>query len=1033
MSAARAGTCPGCRLVYLSKVPAGSPAARGPGNTTTMIQRLAAACRGVFDRLTRRVPPVLLVAALGAIAARAGTWVTALAFAGCPTPPFSLLDLELTFSAESFAAMVRSAIGQGCQVSRGFGPADLLYAVCYGPFLCALYLWAERFRRFPPDADTDGVTAPPDAGLRGPGPASALSSVIVLLPFLAAALDIVAENLPLHHAAAAAERSAVAVAGGVVLIGSVGAALKWTALAIYALGLVLMLLRGPRGIVLWRLRYSVIAVLGGSLAVLVVPQGQDILQRLVEGAHPYWRIVGALAALTGTALVVWYSARVLALVRFARDAEAPRDPWMGFFETQIPRMLGVAVLALAGLAFARAALATGRFAAIAVGAYLLTVLLAHWRSGTVLSWLGRRVLPTEFARDVRFSKRAGRALLAAVGGALIVWPSGTPLRAPDMGVMDPDQTQLRVAAWIALVLAWVLYLFVYHRRDLISRDGRTRAHLQAELAEGYGEDAVPAAPRRAAGAAAVVSAAFFVGFTWWTVPFARALGPLVLVALAVANAVYAGSVLAYLGRWLRLPLVALFIALAVVFSRWNDNHEIRTLRAPLPAGFGSGDSGLSRRYERWIESRSREDPDTVPVLLVAAAGGGLRAAYWTAVTLGTLQDRDTRFARHVFAISGVSGGSLGAAVFATMVRDLRSGGAAACRRRAPRVMGRPDTTARRWSGVMSACARRFMADDFLSPVLAKMVAPDFFQWFVPFPIRAFDRATALEQSWEVSYDSATGFNTLASGYLAFSDAPDAGAPLLLLNTTHVQTGRRYVTAPFGDTRAFLDARGVVEALGTDLRLSTAVHNSARFAYVSPAGRIERHDGESRGSLVDGGYFENSGLTTIQDVLRMVTVESPRHPVRLAVIYLCNDPIACRRDLAVDSSLAARPTLEAEWLSPLLALLGARNARGSLARADVAADSGVRVFQLNVCDSLYAGTAAADSARARVVRDRVVNPPLGWQLSRLARDWMDASLTTGIRRSFPNPTDSARVLGAPCRAHNVATLDSIVGLLPSRRR
>jgi hypothetical protein len=239
-----------------------------------------------------------------------------------------------------------------------------------------------------------------------------------------------------------------------------------------------------------------------------------------------------------------------------------------------------------------------------------------------------------------------------------------------------------------------------------------------------------------------------------------------------------------------------------------------------------------------------------------------------------------------------------------------------------------------------------------------------------------------------------------------------------------------VTAPF-DASVFLDARGVLEALGADLPLSTAVHNSARFAYVSPAGRIERHDGVARGSLVDGGYFENSGLTTVEDVRRAITARAGGRPLKLAVIYLCNDPISCRRDLAVDSSLAAHPSLEGEWLSPLLALLNTRTARGSLARADAASAPGARFFQLNVCDSLYAGTAPADSARARVVRDRVVNPPLGWQLSRLARDWMDASLTTGGRRS-PGPADSARVVGAPCRAHNVATLDSIIGLLPGRR-
>ena len=39
--------------------------------------------------------------------------------------------------------------------------------------------------------------------------------------------------------------------------------------------------------------------------------------------------------------------------------------------------------------------------------------------------------------------------------------------------------------------------------------------------------------------------------------------------------------------------------------------------------------------------------------IVSAEGGGLYAAYFTAIALSVLQDADPAFARHVFAISGV--------------------------------------------------------------------------------------------------------------------------------------------------------------------------------------------------------------------------------------------------------------------------------------------------------------------------------------------------------------------------------------------
>jgi hypothetical protein len=51
----------------------------------------------------------------------------------------------------------------------------------------------------------------------------------------------------------------------------------------------------------------------------------------------------------------------------------------------------------------------------------------------------------------------------------------------------------------------------------------------------------------------------------------------------------------------------------------------------------------------------------LPIVIVAAAGGGLRAAYWTATLLGELHDRSNGdFSKSLFAISGVSGGALGA-------------------------------------------------------------------------------------------------------------------------------------------------------------------------------------------------------------------------------------------------------------------------------------------------------------------------------------------------------------------------------------
>src|SRR5207253_8426017 len=118
-------------------------------------------------------------------------------------------------------------------------------------------------------------------------------------------------------------------------------------------------------------------------------------------------------------------------------------------------------------------------------------------------------------------------------------------------------------------------------------------------------------------------------------------------------------------------LVPLLVYAAIV-SLWNDNHRLRTTRVasydrqPPP-----------KHFEQWLAqalkgaptgsttSTSAADSERgYPVFVVAAAGGGIRAAYWTALVLGTITDQTHADAwrRHLYAVSGVSGGSLGAAV-----------------------------------------------------------------------------------------------------------------------------------------------------------------------------------------------------------------------------------------------------------------------------------------------------------------------------------------------------------------------------------
>ena len=259
-------------------------------------------------------------------------------------------------------------------------------------------------------------------------------------------------------------------------------------------------------------------------------------------------------------------------------------------------------------------------------------------------------------------------------------------------------------------------------------------------------------------------------------------------------------------------------------------------------------------FEGFIERQPASEP-THPVVIVAAEGGGIRAAYWTASILARFQDSEPAFSRRLFAISGVSGGSLGATVFAATLRHgLSLSAPGRCGERgSSAVSGRswPLTTCPPRSGCCS------------SPTRCSV--------FLPFPLAAMDRSRGLEGSWAHAFQSVTGFDQLGHPYdelapvfldqgrplPAMSDLP---LPALYLNATAVESGQRIVVAPVDvatEQALYVDALDGVGHAGGTLSASTAAHLSARFPYVSPVGLLPA-TGKASGHVADGGYFEEFG-------------------------------------------------------------------------------------------------------------------------------------------------------------------------------
>ena len=122
-------------------------------------------------------------------------------------------------------------------------------------------------------------------------------------------------------------------------------------------------------------------------------------------------------------------------------------------------------------------------------------------------------------------------------------------------------------------------------------------------------------------------------------------------------------------RWSWLLLILWFLS-----GLSQNGHALRT-NSPNPEEFADRTDGINTEdaINMWADL-NRNQNGQAALVLVASSGGGIRAAYWTALVLSKLNEIP-EFRQHLFAISSVSGGSLGASLFrASLTSASRHGG-----------------------------------------------------------------------------------------------------------------------------------------------------------------------------------------------------------------------------------------------------------------------------------------------------------------------------------------------------------------------
>lgn len=526
---------------------------------------------------------------------------------------------------------------------------------------------------------------------------------------------------------------------------------------------------------------------------------------------------------------------------------------------------------------------------------------------------------------------------------------------------------------------------------------------------------------RALGIIIGVGIAILIAVTLVPVQLAAALGPVALTVVLVTawTAVLGAFTVAIqdyrplaLFRMMHLsatPVLTLAITIPLIYSAIVSTtggdpvlHAVRQINSEdaydvkKPSGSTKVTELLEVKGSCTVKIGEQE---VQPVVLIAAEGGGIRAAYWTVRALNELREKHPCIAESVVVSSGVSGGSVGLVLTAT---DAVTGAPAIA---TPADAGEPDDVDATWTNfagphVVGSAAAALLAGDVVGAALG-IHAPSYYHGDA-FAWR--DRAALIEHGW---IDAAT---VLDEAYDP-SSRPLTG--FMLLNSTDTNSGCRIVVGMDGfaagskppDCTATGDTPATSWWLGEKCQVSldwaSAAMLSARFPVVTPGGQMSTVDGCSDAAqLIDGGYSEGTGLGTIADLapailgaVREANADPARTvPLMPIVVYLRNssgldivDPLG---DLTAEPlvplvgfAAASKQLSDVSWLQRLAA---------SLEEACPAPPAGSKLDCENVLSTARKTLGNGIVVVAPGTTPTVV-PPLGWALSAYSVASLDRAL------------------------------------------
>ncbi|MHA7059814.1 patatin-like phospholipase family protein [Aquimarina sp. M1] len=393
----------------------------------------------------------------------------------------------------------------------------------------------------------------------------------------------------------------------------------------------------------------------------------------------------------------------------------------------------------------------------------------------------------------------------------------------------------------------------------------------------------------------ILGLGFMLLFTFLVLNFnpdlASRINPLSILVLSLLSLFMLCFILILLGKKIRLPLLSIISVFCIFsarfFSDTSDHYQLNLLETSSKRPL------LDTYMYSWLKSREhtiRKSIDTFPVIMVSAEGGGSRAGLWSFLVHSYLYEKSdgAYFDENLLSLTGASGGSVGNSMFFAEAQNANLTNRTA----------KFSFTTNTEHPTLRYKASAIYKENYLSVALLSLLGRDLFKEVTSL-FNFKNRGQLLEEQWNQAHKKyfydAKGQGLLDRDFLSFYkhaslentiDVNQKIPPLLLINTTHTQTGNYNIISPvkYSHVRPLTGMNDFLNNVkssypDSSITLSTAMRINASFPFITPVGEVRRVSGTKEpesDQYADAGYYDNIGGRVsrgIEEVFKKVLSDS----------------------------------------------------------------------------------------------------------------------------------------------------------------